>query len=465
MIRSQNLSRRSFLALTATAAAGSVSSAFSKEKKDKSKEQKPKPPSRTSSIRFAQIGCGGKGKGDMNEMLDGGAHLVAMCDVDPARAAKEFEAHADVPKFTDFRKMLDKFEKEIDAVVVSTPDHVHAYAAIDAMRRGKHVYVQKPLARTFEECQRLLDAAKKHGLVTQMGNQGHAGAGLLLWQQMMNEKAFGDIVEVHTWSNRPIWPQGMTTMPPGEPVPQGLDWESWVGPAPMRPYSAAYVPFKWRGWWDFGCGALGDMACHNMDPAFWTLKLGLPESIKAQVSAPVDLAYPEWSIIEYMFPATAVCPKGVKMTWYDGKKLPAKPAGCNPNLQLGSNGCMIVGSKMTAIGGSHASPPVPMALGGQDYSPAVKEVESHWRGELKKLEGGNHYHQWLQAAEAHDTAKPGSNFNYSAPMTQAILLGCIALRFPGQELKWDHTKRSFSNHAEANQWLASKPRPGYSLEI
>jgi predicted dehydrogenase len=451
MNRNPGISRRTFLAASAAVTAGIVTRARGQ--------------SGTAQFRFAQVGCGGKGAGDMSSMLKGGARLVAMCDVDPARAVKAYKDHADVPKFTDYRKMLDKLEKEIDGVVVSTPDHVHAYAALDAMRRGKHVYVQKPLARTFEECQLLLDAANKRGLVTQMGNQGHAGAGLLLWEQMMRENALGDIVEVHTWSNRPIWPQGMTAMPEAEPVPEGLDWENWIGPAPMRPYSKAYVPFKWRGWWDFGCGAMGDMACHNMDPAFWVLKLGLPETICAQASAPAGIAYPEWSIIEYRFPASALCPKGLKMTWYDGKKLPPKPEGSHPQLQLGTNGCMIVGSKMTAVGGSHAAPPVPMALAGQEYGPAIKEVESHWRGELKKLEGCDHYHQWLRAAEASEPARPGSKFQYAAPMTQAILLGCLALRFPGQELNWDSQKRCFTNFAPANQWLASKPRPGFSLEM
>ena len=416
-------------------------------------------------FRFAQIACGGKGAGDMASMLKGGAKLVAMCDVDPARAAKAYQEHPDVPKFTDYRKMLDKFEKEIDGVVVSTPDHIHAVAALDAMRRGKHVYVQKPLARTFQECHVLLDAAKKYRVVTQMGNQGHGAAGLLLWDLMMKKGAFGEVQRVHIWSNRPIWPQGMTEMAAAEPVPAGLDWENWLGPAPMRPFSTAYVPFKWRGWWDFGTGALGDMACHNMDPAFWILKLGLPDSVKAEVSAPAGIAYPEWSVIDYTFPRSKLCPKGLKMTWHDGKKLPPNPEGSNPNLQLGTNGCMIIGSKMTAIGGSHAGPPIPMALTGQPYGPAVKEAETHWRDEMKKLEGCDHYHQWLRAAEARDTTKTGSKFQYSVPMTQAILLGCIALRFPGQELRWNHSKRKFSNFPEANRWLNFTPRAGYDLSF
>lgn len=455
------VSRRSFLASTAAVAATVVTAngALAKPKKPASA------PAKSDQFRFAQIGCGGKGKGDLTSTIGAGGKLVAMCDVDAARAAKLFEEHAEVPKFTDFRKLLDKLDKEIDAVVVSTPDHVHAAAALDAIRRGKHVYVQKPLARTFSECQTLLEAARKHGVATQMGNQGHSGVGLVLWQKMMEAGAFGEIEHVHTWSNRPIWPQGMTELPEPSEAPDTLDWDSWIGPQKMRPYAKAYLPFNWRGWWDFGCGAMGDMACHNMDPAFWILKLGLPTTIKAEADAPAGIAYPKWSIIEYTFPATPVAPKGVKLTWYDGKKLPPKPANCHPQLELGDNGCLIVGTKMTAKGGSHASPPIPIALGKQEYGPAVKDVEREWREVQKTLSGGNHYSSWIEAAQSGDSKKAGSNFEYSVPLTQAILLGCIALRFPGQELHWDHAKREFSNLPAANQWLKFQPRKGYDLSV
>jgi predicted dehydrogenase len=233
----------------------------------------------------------------------------------------------------------------------------------------------------------------------------------------------------------------------------------------MRPFSGAYAPFKWRGWWDFGCGAIGDMACHNMDPAFWILQLGMPTSIKAEASTPAGIAYPEWSIIELTFPATPVCPKGIKVVWYDGKKLPERPENAHPQLKLGTNGCLIVGSKMTAMGGSHASPPMPIALGKEAYSPAVKDAERVWREELKKTQGCNHYGQWVEACKAGDLKKPGSNFEYSAPMTQVLLLGCIALRFPGTELKWDARRARFTNHAEANRWLASAQRDGFKLRV
>jgi hypothetical protein len=445
-------SRRTFLAGSAAATAVSISaSRVYGQASDKE-------------FRIAQIGSGGKGESDLNSIVAGGAKPVALCDVSPSKARKAYEKYPDVPKFTDYRKMLETMDKEIDGVVISTPDHTHAVAALDAMRRGKHVYVQKPLARTFEECQLMLAASRKYKVVTQMGNQGHAGSGLILWKKMMDANAFGDIKEVHSWSNRPIWPQGMTEPPAAEPTPEDMDWDSWIGPAEMRPFSSAYAPFKWRGWWDFGCGAMGDMACHNMDPAFWVLQWGLPTSVKAQASAPAGIAYPEWSVIEYTFPASPVCPEGIKMTWYDGKKLPAKPQGCHAQIDLGGNGCMIIGSKMTAMGGSHASAPRPIALGGKEFGPEVKESEKFWRDELKNTQGCDHYKQWVEACKANDPKMCGSTFEYAVPMTQAILLGCLALRFPGQELKWDAKKSCFTNHDEANKWLSAQPRAGFILK-
>ncbi|HLY11769.1 MAG TPA: Gfo/Idh/MocA family oxidoreductase [Planctomycetota bacterium] len=451
MKTTRRLSRRTFLKTATAGAAGAAlapSLAFG---------------ARREPLRFAQIGCGGKGESDRDAMLAAGAKLVALCDVDEANAKKVFMKHADLPKYKDYRELLDKHEKEIDGVVVSTPDHVHAAAALEAMRRGKHVYVQKPLARTFAECQAMLDLSRKQGVVTQMGNQGHAGSGLKLWEEMAKAGAFGDIREIHTWSDRPIWAQGMTEAPKEAPVPATLDWNHWLGPAADRPYSKAYVPFSWRGWWDFGCGAMGDMACHNMDPAFWIFKLGLPLSIKAQASAPAGIAYPTWSIIEYKFGPTPLLPNGVTLKWYDGHKLPAAPPGANPDLKIDTNGCMVIGSKMTAMGGSHAGKPHVVAVGDKTDGDAIKEADKHWQDIHKTLNGTDHYAQWVHAAEAKDREATKSNFDYAAPFTQGILLGCIALRFPGQELLWDNGKKQVSNFAEANPWLSFKPREGYNL--
>jgi len=415
-------------------------------------------------FRFAQVGVGGKGYSDMNNTIKVGGKLVAMCDVDKERGKKGLSENAATAKtYTDYREMLDKHDKDIDGVVVSTPDHTHACVALDAIKRGKHVYVQKPLARTYQECLALQQASTKHNVVTQMGNQGHAGDGLLLWEEMLKQNAFGEINEVHTWSNRPVWPQGMQSVPAPETAPSSLDFDLWLGPVANRKYSSKYLPFAWRGWWDFGCGAMGDMAVHNMDPAFWIFKLGLPDSVKAETSGPVNHAYPAWSIIELKFNKSPVTGKPMTITWYDGKKLPELPAGTHPELTPGGNGCMVVGSKLSALGGSHAGRPRPISITNQAYGPELKETERYWRAEAKKFKGVNHHAQWLEAAKAGDPEAPGSKFDYAAPFTQALLLSCIALRFPGQELKWDQKNERFSNNNEANQFLAFTPRQGFNL--
>ena len=423
-------------------------------------------PSKTPSddFRFVQIGCGGKGNSDITAVIRGGGKLIAMCDVDKRRAAKSLKKFPDLPFYADYRVMLEKHHEEIDGVVVTTPDHSHACIALDAIQRGKHVYVQKPLARTFEECQILLDAAKKHKVVTQMGNHGHSGSGLRLWEKMMADNAFGDILHINSWTNRPIWPQGMESAPEPSEIPKEVSWDKWLGPAKEREYCKEYLPFAWRGWWDFGCGAIGDMAVHNMDPAFWILKLGLPSKIKAQASSPAGVAYPEWSIIDFTFDKSPVTGKPVTITWYDGKKLPKMPEGSNPSLTPGTNGCMVIGSKMSVKGGQSAGRPLPISITGKKYSKdGVKTAEKYWRAESKKLPGNSHHKQWVDAAKAGDNNACGANFEYSAPFVQALLLGAIALRYPGEELIFDVEKKRFTKE-DANQWLSSTARKGYKIK-
>ena len=306
-----------------------------------------------------------------------------------------------------------------------------------------------------------------------MGNQGHAGVGLAVYQAMISEGALGKITEAHCWSDRPIWPQGMTEVPTPTQAPVHLDWNLWLGPAADRPYSPEYVPFVWRGWWDFGCGAMGDMACHNMDPAFATLGISLPKMVTAEASAPASVAYPEWSIVRYEFPSTDVCPEGVQVIWYDGKKrpelpvIPANEAMKDRGFEPGTNGCMIVGEKMTIAGGSHAAVPEVVALADDDRD-ALYEARQHWRervaeiGTEKRL---NHYTQWIEAAKQGKPELAGSHFGYSAVMTQAILFGCIAQRFPGQPMTWNEQSRSFAGIDEANEFLAMTPRDGYDLTV
>lgn len=416
-------------------------------------------------FRFAQIGAGGKGFSDRQAMINAGAKIVALCDVDQVRAQKAFDLHPEQPVYQDYRRLLDKHENDIDGVVVSTPDHTHACIALEAIKRGKHVYVQKPLARTFQECQVLLEASKKHKVVTQMGNQGHSGDGLKLWQKMVDQGIFGEIQGIHSWTNRPVWPQGMQSLPQAENPPKELNWDLWLGPAKTRTFSKDYLPFSWRGWWDFGCGAMGDMAVHNMDPAFWLFKLGLPDSVKAKVSDPVHLAYPKSSVVELHFNNSPITGQPIHITWYDGKERPKMPEGSHPELTPSSNGFMIIGSKMSAMGGSHADRPRPIAISGKSYGAEVKELERFWRAEAKKLTKDNHYAQWVKAAKAGDSKATTSRFEYSAPFSQALLLGCIALRYPEQSLEWNHEHSKFSNHEEANQWLSFQPRSEFNLSL
>jgi predicted dehydrogenase len=416
-------------------------------------------------LTFLQIGCGGKGNKDRKEMLNQGAKLIGMCDPDKKRASGAFKNHPEVPKFDDYRKMLDKLADKADAVTVTTPDHLHGVQAVSAVRRGLHAYVQKPLTRTYHEAEVLREEANRQGVVVQMGNQGHSGNGLKLWERMGEENAFGDIESLHVWTARPgdWWPQGMDSRAESEPVPDHMSWDDWIGPQKHQPYSSAYAPFKWRGWWDFGCGAMGDMACHNADPAFWILNLGEPTEIRAKASSPAGVAYPDWTIVEMDFPATDKTGKPVTLTWYDGGKKPSKPEGAHPGLSLGGEGCMVVGKDMVAMGGSHAGTPRPIAIPGKEFGKPVKKAEKHWRNELKKLSNDNHYARFVNAIKAGDPSKASSEVNYAAPLTQAMLLGCIATRYPGKTLKWDSKKQQFTNHSEANRWLTFNPQNGHRL--
>ena len=289
-------------------------------------------------INVAGIGVGGKGAGEVKDLTAAGARFVALCDVDASRAAKTFKAFPDAKVYRDFRKMLEK-EKGIDAVTVSTPDHTHAVASLAAMARGKHVYCQKPLTHTILEARLMQKAAQKFKVQTQMGNQAHAGEPIRRAVELVRAGIIGAVREVHCWTNRPIWPQGQAALDERKklrstPKPADIDWDLWLGPAADRQYNACYAPFKWRGWWDFGTGALGDMACHIMDMPYWALQLGSPTTVSAESGGHTPETGPDWATITYQFPSrpsvgggasgAAVGPKSsveqpaVKFVWYDG---------------------------------------------------------------------------------------------------------------------------------------------------
>jgi predicted dehydrogenase len=281
-------------------------------------------------LNIASIGAGGKAASDINSCAPT-ENIVALCDVDAKRAEPIFTKFEKAAKYKDYRQMLDKEGKNIDAVIVAIPDHMHASAALYAMERGKHVYVQKPLARTVAECRALQQAAQKYKVATQMGNQGYSNEGTRQCAEMIWSGEIGNVTEVHAWTNRPIWPQGLPDLPPEGPVPETFDWDLWLGIAGMRPYSDKYAPFNWRGFYDFGSGSLGDMACHILGAPNMALKLGSPSSVECVAQeGRSKYYYPSKSTIRYEFPARGTMPP-VRITWYDARmeqpEIPGVPAG------------------------------------------------------------------------------------------------------------------------------------------
>jgi predicted dehydrogenase len=405
-------------------------------------------------------------------------NIVALCDCDTSEAAKAALVKNGIPeKFPkaamhqDFRKMFET-QKDIDGVVVATPDHNHAVVAMAAMQLGKHVYVQKPLTRTIWEARTLTEAARKYKVVSQMGNQGHSGEGLRLMQEWVAAGAIGPIREVHCWTNRPVWPQGYPRPTDTPAVPDGLDWDLWIGPSPMRPYNPTYHPFSWRAWQDFGAGAMGDMACHVMDAASTILKLGAPSSIIAteafnvvqipgatgwQASKRVDYndSYPPASVIHVSFPARGEMPP-VKLHWYDGGILPERPDDLEPERKLPESGTIFVGDKGKMMCETYSESPrlIPeTAMTAFTRPPKT----------LPRVPDGAQGHEknWLDAIRTHGQAT--SNFDYAGPFTEVVLLGNVALRFPGQRLMWDGANMQVTNVPEANQFVKPNFREGWSL--
>lgn len=413
-------------------------------------------------IRIAQIGCGGKGNSDLRSSAQGGAEVVALCDIDWSlkNVAKLGADFPNAKRFTDFRKMLLEMDEQIDAVNISTPDHMHFLPAYMAIMMGKHVYVQKPLTQTVEEAAELLRVARLTGVCTQMGNQGHAGDGIRTVREWIQAGVLGDVREVHIWTNRPVWPQGMPKWPDAEPVPEGLAWEQFIGRAPMKPFSKAIHPFKWRGYKDYGCGALGDMACHIMDCAYWNLDLGAPTSVElTQIDGASEVAFPNSATVRYEFPARGKMPP-VTLTWYEGGKKPVLK-GNIAGMELAKGGQLLVGSKATMYDGN-------------DYCNSPRLVpDSEWTRlkptlppkTLPRVPKGNPHEEWLNAILQGDPKAAGSNFEYSVPFTEMVCLGTLAILVGkvGKKIKWDAKTRK-TDSPEANAFLAPSYRQGWRPE-
>jgi len=412
-------------------------------------------------LNIAGIGVGGMGGGDLSSMAD--ENIVALCDVDWDRAAKTFKKFPKATKYKDFRVMLEK-EKGIDAVVVATPDHCHAVAAMAAIQLGKHVYCEKPLSHTLHEARTLARAAEEAGIVTQMGIQGHAMESIRVLCEWIWDGAIGEVTEVHAWTPHPVWPQGIDRPSETPQIPDTLDWDLWLGPAPYRPYHPAYLPQLWRGWWDFGTGGLGDMGCHIFDHIVWSLKLGPPESVEASHSwfvpdkmtwdKPVNTeTYPRASLVTYKFPAREGFPP-LKLTWYDGGLMPPRPEELPEEQRMGDQfgGALYVGDKGKILCGSHGAnslrilPEERM----QDYERPPKSIPRSI----------GHRKEWIEACKGRGKAE--ADFAYSGPLTETVLLGNIAIR-TGRKLIWDSRNMRFLNHPEADEFVHKPYRKGWSL--
>jgi len=424
-------------------------------------------------LRVLAVGTGGRGRAVMKGLHDSGKVVfTGLCDVDPTRLAEAREAYEGAPAETDFRKLLAAHADSYDAVSISTPDHTHALVALAAMRLGKHVYVEKPLAHSFAECEMLLASARAHKVVTQMGNTGHPG--VYRYEKLWEAGFWGDVLAVHAWTDRAgghWWAQGMRAAPNAATPPAGYNWDAWLGPAAVRPFSPAYVPFSWRGWRDFGCGAIGDMAVHNMDPAYWLLAEGkLPVRVCSWADDRYDLAFPKYSTIDFRFGPTAKCPKGFNLYWYESSILPKPPPGAHPAYAFGTNGLMIEGSRATTVGASHAAAPMCVAATGHAFGPEAKALQKAGNELFKVAQGTrarwqyNHFTEWVEACYANDPARCGSRFEYAVPLTETLLFGCIAQAMPGTELIWDPAKRAFNDPA-ATAMLKATDRPGFELRV
>lgn len=436
-------------------------------------------------LYIAGIGAGGKGTSDLTGFAgsaDGKtvgsphAKVVFLCDVDERQAVESRRNFPNAKFYKDFRVMLDKEHKGIDAVSVSTPDHTHAVAAMAAIQRGKHVYVQKPLTHDIYEARMLTEAARKYKVVTQMGNQGGSGDDVRKMKEWYDAGLIGDVTNVICWTNRPVWPQGVPTPKGKFDVPKELDWDLWLGTAKAIDYNPAYLPFNWRGWWSFGTGALGDMACHIMDPVFRILPIDYPTEVECSVStvwngvfqeAKNDDSCPVSSIVHFKYPGKAGKPD-ITLSWMDGGLLPQRPAELLPDEPMGGwdGGVIFEGTKGKIMADCYGANPrlLPTKLMKETTFP--KET-------LTRVPEG-HYVQWVNAClKGFGVGETSSPFDYAGPFTESVLMGNLAIRSYGlrvnnnyagrKKLLWDAHNMKITNFDEANQFVRREYRQGWSL--
>jgi len=440
-------------------------------------------------LLIAGIGVGGKGESDIASFYKSGkAEIAFLCDVDDRRAANSIKAFPKAKYYKDYRELYDKESKNFDAVSVSTPDHMHAVQTLAAMQLGKHVYVQKPLTHDIYEARVLTDAAKRYKVVTQMGNQGASGDGTRMLKDWFEAGLIGDVHTIYAWTDRPVWPQGIAWPTAKAEVPKELDWDLWLGTAPYKDYIQKLVPFNWRGWWDYGTGALGDMGCHMLEPAFRVLDLRYATDVQASVgSIYVDEfrrgyfpeSFPPSSHVTLTFPKTSKTSGPVKVHWMDGGIQPSRPDELGPNEVFGDggNGTLFIGTKGKMMCGTYGANP--------QLLPTSKTKETKVPEVDKRVPGGaeGHYAQWVEACIAgYGKKEVSAPFEISGPLTELLLMANLAIRahdirkpretgngftFPGRNLKlvWDNKQMKVTNFDAVNQFVKREYRDGYKLKV
>jgi predicted dehydrogenase len=414
-------------------------------------------------LNIAAIGIGGMGSVNLANCES--ENIVALCDVDLEYAMPIIQKYPRAKVYKDYREMLEK-QKDIDAVIIATPDHTHAVIAMACINAGKHIFLQKPLCHTVYETRIITEAARKAGVQTQMGNQGHSWESIRILKEWIEDGAIGNVTEVRAWTDRPAGGYPIATFavkkrPEDEPpIPKHLDWDMWLGPATYRPYHSEYHPLKWRAWQDFGTGALGDMGCHIIDPAFWALDLGAPSQVQATSThweeEVMNETYPRASVVWYDFPARGNKPP-VKLTWYDGRLLPPVPEELEAGRRIPASGAFIIGDKGVIMHGSHG------AMGVRIIPESSMKTYDTPKATIPRVDT-SHEEDWIRACKEGNGGAPAcTNFEYGGPLTEMVLLGVTAIKARDQVLKWDTQNLKITNNEEANKLLHKDYRSGWSL--
>ena len=448
-------------------------------------------------LRLAAIGAGGKGRSDIiNAWDEGSEDVIALCDVDKDRAKQTVKKFTKAKFYTDYRQMLDEIGKDLDGVTISTPDHTHAVATMASMQMGIHVYVQKPLTHNIYEARMLTEGARKYKVVSQMGNQGASNPGQQQMLQWFDAGLIGAVHEAHIWTNRPVWPQGIPVPTEKMSLPESMsskDWDLFIGPAEMVDYHPLYHPFKWRGWWNFGTGALGDMGCHLIDPAFRVLRLGYPTEVECSVGQVfkkdwvpeyIPEGCPPSSRVQLKFPASSANNAEVSMTWHDGGLRPFHPSIIPAEDPIGdddsANGVILVGEKGVMTCGTYGiNPRIYLNNGDKIEMPEDFAAENSY----KDMPNFGHQKLWVEAIKAGYESKEHkaltSSFDYAGPLTETVLMGNLAIRsfsmpsgknqrgrytYDGRKkLMWDGQNMTITNFESANQFVKREYRKGWSL--